>query len=106
MKIAIPSSGNNIEAPIDLRFGRCAWFCMYDTETKNCLFKENKLMNLSEGVGLQAAEFLAKQEVSEVYAMEVGPKAERILNQLNIKISLIKERHSIKQIINKINQKN
>ncbi len=105
MKIAIPSSGNNIEDPMDLRFGRCPWFCLYDTETRNCQFKENKLMNLSEGVGLQAAEFLAKQEVSEVYAMEVGPKAEKILNHLKIKINLIKERRLIKQVINMLNQK-
>ena len=106
MKTAIPSSGNNIEAPMDLRFGRCAWFCIYDTESNHTQFTENKLMNASEGVGLQAAEFLAKQEVSEVYAMEVGPRAEKMMNKLNIKINLIKERLTIKQVINMLNQKN
>lgn len=104
MKTAIPSSADNIDAPVDMRFGRCAYFCLYDTLTKDCHFTENKLMNASQGVGLQAAEFLAKQGVSEVYAMEVGPKAEKIMNQLNIKINLIKERLSVKQVIHILNQ--
>jgi predicted Fe-Mo cluster-binding NifX family protein len=105
-KAAIPSSANNDNASVDDRFGRCAYFCIYDNVTKEYHFEENNLKNAPEGVGPQVAEFLAKQEVDEVYTMEVGPKAEKILNQLNIKISIIESRLTIKQIIQLINKKN
>jgi len=32
MKIAISSHGNNLDAPIDPRFGRCANFVIVETE--------------------------------------------------------------------------
>ena len=32
MKIAITSTGNSLESNIDQRFGRCAYFVIYNTE--------------------------------------------------------------------------
>jgi len=34
MKIAITSTGNSLESNIDQRFGRCAYFVIYNTENK------------------------------------------------------------------------
>ncbi len=33
MKIAITSEGNSLNSLIDPRFGRCAFFAIYDTDT-------------------------------------------------------------------------
>jgi len=33
MKVAITSSGNTLDALIDPRFGRCAYFIIVDTDT-------------------------------------------------------------------------
>jgi len=103
MKVAIPASNKNIESLMDDRFGRCPFFCFYNIENKSAEFKENTLNNASEGVGPQVAEFLAKNEINEVYAAEVGPKAKTILDKLNIKTTILATRLPIKQIINMLN---
>lgn len=99
MIIAIPVSANRDDASIDERFGRCPFFCLYDTDTKNTKFLENRHRNASTGVGPQVAEFLANNGVNEVYAVEVGPKAQMILDKCNIRIRLINKRQTIKQVI-------
>ena len=103
MKVAIPASDEKIDALMDERFGRCPFFCFYNTKTKGVEFKENDLKNATEGVGPQVAEFLAKNGIHEVYAAEVGPKAKTILDKLNIKTTIVASRISIKQIINMLN---
>ena len=41
MIVAITSTGNTIESSIDPRFGRCAFFVLYDTESKEIFFHNN-----------------------------------------------------------------
>ena len=51
MKVAITSSGNTLDALLDQRFGRCAYFAFYDTESKNVEFVENSSKDAEEGAG-------------------------------------------------------
>src|SRR4030042_3745354 len=99
MMIAIPASENNIDAMLDERFGRCPFFCFYNTKTESIEFKENKLKNASEGVGPQVVEFLANNSISEVYSCEFGPKAKNMLEKLNINMKLVDGKQTIQQII-------
>ena len=48
MKTVITSSGNTIQSNFDRRFGRAAWFCLYDEETGQTEFIENE--NMSEKI--------------------------------------------------------
>ncbi|NTW26680.1 MAG: diguanylate cyclase, partial [Lentimicrobium sp.] len=41
MKIAITSTGNSMESTIDQRFGRCAYFVIYDSTTRSIDFIPN-----------------------------------------------------------------
>jgi predicted Fe-Mo cluster-binding NifX family protein len=41
MKTVISSLGDNEDAQFDLRFGRAAFFCIYDEDTKNIEFINN-----------------------------------------------------------------
>ncbi len=99
MIIAIPSSSDQTDALIDERFGRCPFFCLYNTDTKKSEFKENTLKNATEGVGPQVVEFLANSSVNEVYAREFGPKAKKTLEKLNIRMRLVESNKTIRELI-------
>ncbi len=105
MVIAVPASADKIDALIDERFGRCSFFCFYNTRNGNHIFKKNSIKDGLGGVGLQAAEFLANNGVDEVCAVEVGPKAEGVLKRLKIKIYPIDSRQTVESIINLYSQK-
>jgi len=103
MMIAIPASENNENAMVDERFGRCLFFCFYNTNTKRIEFKENQLRNASEGVGPQVAEFLANNGINEVYSCEFGPKAKNMLEKLQIRMRLIDGKKTVKELIAMLN---
>ena len=42
MKIAIAANESQVKSHVDPHFGRCEWYCLYDTETKNIEFIETK----------------------------------------------------------------
>ena len=99
MMIAIPVSENSINAIIYERFGRCPFFCFYNTETGKIEFKENHLQNDAGGVGPQVSEFLANEGIKKVYAVEFGPKAKDVLNKLKVETHIIKSGQTIREII-------
>ena len=56
MKIAVSSTGKNLEATLDARFGRAAYFVVVDPDTLTFEAVENKQnLNLPQGAGIQAA---------------------------------------------------
>ncbi len=101
MKIAITSEGNTLEAQIDSRFGRCSYFAIYDTETKQTEFLENPGKDASGGAGPAAVQFVAKQGVSRVVAGEFGGKTLPLFQSLNIEMVNESDK-SIEQIISKL----
>lgn len=101
MKIAITSEGNTLEAQIDSRFGRCSYFAIYDTETKQTEFLENPGKDASGGAGPAAVQFVAKQGVSRVVAGEFGGKILPLFQSLNIEMVNESDK-SIEQIISKL----
>jgi predicted Fe-Mo cluster-binding NifX family protein len=86
MKIAITSEGNTLNAQIDSRFGRCAYFAIYDTETKQTEFLENPAKDASGGAGPAAVQFVAKQGVSKIVAGEFGGKTQPLFQSLDIEM--------------------
>ena len=102
MKIAITSEGDALNAQIDSRFGRCSYFAIYDTATKETTFLVNPAKEASGGAGPAAVQFIAKQGVSKIYAGEFGGKIISMLE--NLKIEMINERD--KTILDIINQYN
>lgn len=46
MKIAIAATDNHIDAFVDRHFGRCEWYCIFDTQTNNYEFIPNTAFNL------------------------------------------------------------
>ena len=101
MKIAITSEGNTLNAQIDSRFGRCAYFAVYDNVTKLIEFLPNPAKEESGGAGPAAVQFIAKQGVSKIYAGEFGAKIVSMLE--NLKIEMINESNkTIAEIIQQL----
>jgi predicted Fe-Mo cluster-binding NifX family protein len=96
MKIAVPVSGYISKSLVDDRFGRCPFFCFYDTKTKEIEFKENSFKDNASEVGPRVTEFLANNEINnKVYAVEFGPKAKDVLDKLKIETQLVKSGQKI-----------
>jgi predicted Fe-Mo cluster-binding NifX family protein len=59
MKIAVSSSGKDLSAQLDPRFGRCRYFLIIETDTMKCEVFDNENAALGGGAGIQSAQFIA-----------------------------------------------
>ncbi len=74
-KIAVSSTGDNLDAQVDPRFGRCAHFIFVDTDTMEYEAVQNPNVSAASGAGIQTAQFVANKEVEAVLTGNVGPNA-------------------------------
>ena len=103
MKVAISANGNSQSAQVDSRFGRCAWFAIYDTESQQLDFIENTARNAEEGAGPAAVGLVANQGVSKIVSGEFGFKIKTMLTDLNIQMVMMKEPKTIAEIVGLLN---
>lgn len=99
MKLAISSEGNSLNSLIDTRFGRCAFFAIYDTESQITEFFTNPAKESSEGAGPAAVQFIASKGVKLIFSGEFGGKIKTLLESLNIEMKTEKDK-TISEIIN------
>jgi predicted Fe-Mo cluster-binding NifX family protein len=86
MKICITAQGDNLESPVELRFGRSPYFIIYDTETSKFDVIKNFNIESASGVGIQSGQLMADKEVAVVLTGKVGPKASSTLTAAGIKV--------------------
>jgi predicted Fe-Mo cluster-binding NifX family protein len=87
MKIAFTTSGDNLEAPLDSRFGRAPKFLVYDLDNGTFEIVDNEQnLNAAQGAGIQSAETVARLGVKAVITGHCGPKAFRVLKSAGIRI--------------------
>ncbi len=84
MKVCVTSQGNNLDAQVDPRFGRCQYFILVDTDTWVYEAVPNQNISGMGGVGVQSGQFVAKKGVKAVLTGKIGPKAVRTLEAANI----------------------
>jgi predicted Fe-Mo cluster-binding NifX family protein len=80
MKIAISATGNDLDAMVDPRFGRCQCFVIVDTETLQVDVLDNSAIALGGGAGIQAAQAMAEKGVTHVLTGNCGPNAHKALS--------------------------
>jgi predicted Fe-Mo cluster-binding NifX family protein len=102
MKLAISSLGDNLEAQVDPRFGRCQFIIIYDTETNNYEAIKNPNIMAAGGAGIQTAQFVADKNVEILITGHLGPNAFRTLEAANIKLFSVQQ-SSVKEAIDKYN---
>jgi len=87
LKIAFTTSGDDLNAPLDSRFGRAPKFLIYDLDKNTFQVIDNSQnLNAMQGAGIQAAQTVASQDVNGLVTGNCGPKAFRVLNVAGIKI--------------------
>lgn len=87
MKIVFTTSGNDLNAPLDSRFGRAPKFLVYDLDPGTYeVFDNQQNLNASQGAGIQSAETVARLGAHALVTGHCGPKAFRVLSAAGIKI--------------------
>lgn len=86
MRIAITSTGVNLDAEVDPRFGRCQYFIIVDTETMQFEAVENSSAMGGGGVGVAAAQMMAGKEVTAVLTGNCGPNAYEGLSAAGVEV--------------------
>lgn len=94
MRIAIPTEDNNKEAPLSPRFGRCDYYCIYDSETLAISFLPNPFTK-EPAAGNKAAKMLLEQNIDFVVTSEIGDIAQKTLHNFRIRTFQSKENKSI-----------
>ncbi len=86
MIIGISSTGNNMQSALDMRFGRCSFFAIYNTDTKTASFVENAAVSASGGAGTVAAQVMIDNNVETIITGNMGPNAFGVFNNSDIKV--------------------
>lgn len=104
MKIVITSTGNEPDSKLDKHFGRCAFFVVYDTESRATEFIPNPYKDLEEGAGSASVQLITDRNVCKIVAGEFGLKIKPLLDSLKIQMIVLKNPTiKIKEIIEMLN---
>jgi len=102
MIIALATNENNLNATIDPHFGRCNWYCLYDTETHKNSFIENPARNNQAQAGCDAAELLLGENIRLAIAGRFGLKVVDVFRKNNIQMVIPETQQTLSEIINHI----
>lgn len=102
MKIVISATGKTSENLLDMRFGRCEYFQIHDTESGEVKILENKGQNSSGGAGIVASTQIIEEKVDVIITGNLGPNAFELIEKAGIKaykcgdltISLVLEKYN------------
>jgi predicted Fe-Mo cluster-binding NifX family protein len=101
MKVAITSTGNSPDSKLDFRFGRCAYFIIFDTVTRGMEILPNPFREAVEGAGTNSVQLLASKGTGKIVSGEFGIKIKPLLDSLKIQMIILKnEEKSVQDIIN------
>ena len=86
MKICVTSQGGNLDSLVDPRFGRCAYFIIYDTEKDSFESLSNPNISSPSGAGISSAQFVANKGVNAVLTGNVGPNSFGVFQASGIQV--------------------
>jgi Predicted DNA-binding proteins len=90
-KIAICSGSDSPSDPVDGRFGRCAYFMLWDDEENTFDVIKNSGSNLNQGAGTGAARELIKRGAGVLLCNRIGPRAFTVFEKAGVKIYTVGE---------------
>lgn len=86
MKIVLTTTGTDLNAPLDPRFGRASRFLVADLEDNSFQVVDNTTLNAAQGAGIQAAEVVVGLGAKVLITGHCGPKAFRVLQSAGVEI--------------------
>ncbi|MDK2808742.1 MAG: hypothetical protein PWP24_1479 [Clostridiales bacterium] len=104
MKVAISSSGKDLGDLLDRRFGRCDFFQIFDTKTKQYTVIENQGVSAEGGAGIAAASQVIEEKVSVVITGNLGQNAFELLKKAQVS-SFRCEELPVQQVVERFQEK-
>ncbi|WP_058484909.1 NifB/NifX family molybdenum-iron cluster-binding protein [Defluviitalea phaphyphila] len=86
MKIAVSSIGKNLDDMVDIRFGRCNYFIIYDTDKGFIKAIANRGQVSGGGAGIAAAQQIIDEDVDAVITGNMGPNSFNLFKTSDIKV--------------------
>ncbi|AGL03882.1 NifB/NifX family molybdenum-iron cluster-binding protein [Desulfoscipio gibsoniae] len=86
MKIAVSAAGSEVSAPAEERFGRCAYFLVFDKQGNLQEVINNEGAASAEGAGIKTTQVLLRHHVDVVLTGRVGPKAMTALSSSGVSV--------------------
>lgn len=88
MKIAVTSTGKNLDSEVDPRFGRAAYFLIVDTDSLEFEVVDNSdNTNAFRGAGIQAGATISNKGAEVLLTGFCGPNAFKTLAAANIRVA-------------------
>jgi len=88
MKIAVTSTGKDLDSPMDPRFGRAAYILLVDPDTMAFEVLDNaENVNAFKGAGIQAAVTISDKKADVLLTGFCGPNAFKTLEAANVKVA-------------------
>jgi predicted Fe-Mo cluster-binding NifX family protein len=106
MIIAISLNENHSKALVDEHFGRCAWYCIYDSEKRKFEYIENTNRSTEEGAGCKSAEMLMQYEIQIAIAGRFGVKVVEFFRKNNIQMIIPETQKNLEEILKMIKTNN
>ena len=100
MKVAVSSSGKDLAAQLDPRFGRCSYFLIIETDDLSFEVFKNENAALGGGAGIQSAQFVASKGAQAVITGNCGPNALQTFTAAGVQV-IDGQAGTIKDIVNK-----
>lgn len=98
-KIAITATGPDLTANVDPRFGRAAYFLIFNQDTLDYNAIENSQnLSLPQGAGIQAGKTIIDNNVDILITGNCGPKAFDVLQKAGIRV-IVHAAGAVKDVI-------
>lgn len=91
MRLIVTAQNSIPQSPVDLRFGRCEWLLLLDTESGQWQAFPNPGVSQPGGAGVAAAQFVLDHQVDVVISGDFGPHAARAFSAANVDMRLFTE---------------
>jgi predicted Fe-Mo cluster-binding NifX family protein len=89
MRIVVTAEGDDLNATVNPRFGRCPTYLFVETETMTFEAVPNPALSAPGGAGIQAAQFVVERGAKAVLTSNVGPNAMQVLQAAGIPVYLV-----------------
>lgn len=88
MKIAVTSTGRELDSPVDPRFGRAAYILIVDSDSMDVEVLDNAVnVNAFKGAGIQAATMISDKHANVLLTGYCGPNAFKALDAAKIRVA-------------------
>ena len=99
MTIVVSTTAPELDAAVDPRFGRAAFFLAVDPASMAWQAHPNAAVNASGGAGTQAAQFVAGLKAEAVVSGAFGPNAFEALQAAGIAMYLCGQAATARQVV-------